>query len=108
MRGCRKRTARVSVTSRERMRIISPRTPRNSGSALRAATRFAIHAKADFTAFRSQALDQRRQCDARIEMAFVREEQTFAKAPRKIRLKLGDARFVHWRMRLCPRREAIN
>src|ERR1700683_2153326 len=37
MRGCRKRTARVSVTSHERMRIISPRTPRNSGSALRAA-----------------------------------------------------------------------
>src|ERR1700722_15845936 len=37
MRGCRKRTARVSVTSRERMRIISPRTPRKSGSALRAA-----------------------------------------------------------------------
>src|ERR1700722_2923139 len=36
MRGCRKRTARLSVTSRERMRIISPRTPRNSGSALRA------------------------------------------------------------------------
>src|ERR1700733_11196094 len=91
MRGCKKRTARVSVTSRELMRIISPRTPRNSGTALR-----------------TQALGQGGQRDARIEMAFGHEEQPLAEAPCEIRLKLGDARFVHWRMRLGPRREAVD
>ena len=75
---------------------------------IRLAMRFAIHAKADLAAFRTQALGQRRQRDARVQMAFVGEEQAFAEAPRKIRLKLRDARFVHWRMRFRSRREAVD
>jgi len=74
----------------------------------RLAGRFAIHAKADFAAFRTQALGQRRQCDARVQMAFMREEQAFAKPPGKIRLQLRDALLVHARMRRRARRETID
>ena len=41
-------------------------------------------------------------------MAFVNEEQPLAKAPGKIGLELRNARFVHWCMRLRPRREAVD
>src|SRR5258708_6300134 len=41
-------------------------------------------------------------------MALIREEQPFAEPSRKIRLELRDTRFVRWRMRRRPRREAVD
>ncbi len=75
---------------------------------VRVARRFAIDAKTDLAAFCAQAVGQRRQGDARIEMAFVGEEQALAETPREIRLQLRNARFVHPHMRLRPRREAVD
>src|SRR5579863_8635663 len=68
----------------------------------------AVLAEADFRAARAQGLEQRAHRRARVEMAFVGEEQALAETPGKIRLELSDLSPVHARVRLRARREPVN
>ena len=74
----------------------------------RTAERFAGDAEPDLAAFRAQSLGQSGQCDARIEMAFVSEEQALVKAPGEIGLERCDPRAVDALMAGGARREPVD
>ena len=97
------RTGRDSDTSRERTTSISPRTPRRSGSASRAARPRQSTTKPSPAAGASRRRSGSARCGrfrvsasagerpARIEMRLLRKEQRAAEAAGKVGLERGDA-----------------